>query len=59
MERFNASTSQYREKSVYHLLSLKGKTVVITGRYFSTPYFSPLSPCASTNESKEEPVVSA
>ncbi len=31
MERFNAETPLYRTRSVYDLLSLKGKAVVITG----------------------------
>jgi len=31
MDRFKAENSQYREKSVQDLVSLKGKTVVITG----------------------------
>lgn len=32
MERFVAETNEYRSKSVHDLISLKGKTTVVTGR---------------------------
>ena len=31
MERFVAETDEYRSRSVHDLISLKGKTVVVTG----------------------------
>ncbi len=42
MERFVAESDEYRRVSVHELITLKGKTVVITGEWAYTimaPYF--------------------
>lgn len=43
MERFNAETQEYRTRSVHDLLSLKGKTVVITGTHMNLIFHEPES----------------
>lgn len=37
MERFVAETDKYRSKSVHDLISLMGKTAVVTGRLRHRP----------------------
>lgn len=37
MERFVAETDEYRSRSVHDLISLKGKTAVVTGMFMRPP----------------------